>query len=353
MDQLAIFSDSTTAADDLHRHLSDTFRIQVHDLNEIRKRLPERYTIVDVNLKDASRVLAIKQWLERKPKDSKAIFVVDKASHVDVTRAYAIGAAHVLQRPLDKQKLLASLLGEFAALSQTSPEFLEKSGPGVNAGLSCLQETFQSICTGEGLDSKAIETAGEKIVSQIGSQGLAEWVETVRKHHSQTYQHCLLVTGVAVAFAKHLGFAQKDQMRLSLAGMMHDIGKAKIPIAILEKPGPLNQAELAVMRQHPELGAESLAGLSDVSPDMVEIVLHHHEYLDGSGYPHGLKDGQINDFVRLMTVSDIFGALIERRSYKPPMSGDAAYKILRDMGPKLDVDMVREFGAVTHIDRFG
>jgi HD-GYP domain-containing protein (c-di-GMP phosphodiesterase class II) len=67
--------------------------------------------------------------------------------------------------------------------------------------------------------------------------------------------------------------------------------------------------------------------------------------LDGSGYPHGLMANEISDLVRIMTISDIFGALIERRSYKPPLSGDAAYQILTDMGPKLDVDLVRAFRA--------
>ena len=161
------------------------------------------------------------------------------------------------------------------------------------------------------------------------------------------------MTGVAVAFAQHLGFAQKDRVRLSLAGMVHDIGKAKIPVAILEKPGPLDQDELAVMRQHPQLGKDSLAGMPDIPADTIDIVLHHHEYLDGSGYPHGLKGAEINDLVRLMTISDIFGALLERRSYKPPLSGSAAYRILLDMGPKLDRDLIREFSTVAHLDRLG
>jgi len=100
------------------------------------------------------------------------------------------------------------------------------------------------------------------------------------------------------------------------------------------------------MRQHPQLGADVLAQSGDVRPEMLDIVLHHHEYLDGSGYPHGLKARKISDLVRLMTISDIFGALLERRSYKPPMSSADAYQVLLDMGPKLDVDMVREFAAI-------
>ena len=77
------------------------------------------------------------------------------------------------------------------------------------------------------------------------------------------------------------------------------------------------------------------------------MVVHHHEYLDGSGYPHGLNARELTDLVRTITIADIFGALIERRSYKPPMSGEAAYKILKDMSTKLDPDLVREFQPIS------
>jgi HD-GYP domain-containing protein (c-di-GMP phosphodiesterase class II) len=82
---------------------------------------------------------------------------------------------------------------------------------------------------------------------------------------------------------------------------------------------------------------------------MIDMVVHHHEYLDGSGYPHGLKGSEISDLVRILTIADIFGALVERRSYKAPRSAEAAYRVLLDMGSKLDTDLVREFRAVARL----
>src|SRR3954462_8004259 len=114
--------------------------------------------------------------------------------------------------------------------------------------------------------------------------------------------------------------------------MLHDIGKSQIPLAILEKPGPLDENEMAVMRKHPEYGLDALRTTSDLPAEMLDMVVHHHELLDGSGYPHGLHGSEVSDLVRIMTISDIFGALLERRSYKEPLSGDAAYQILLDMG---------------------
>ena len=82
---------------------------------------------------------------------------------------------------------------------------------------------------------------------------------------------------------------------------------------------------------------------------MIDVVLHHHEYLDGSGYPHGLSGGEIPDLVRILTISDIFGALIERRSYKPPLPGEVAYQALQEMDRKLDRDLVREFQSISRV----
>ena len=86
-----------------------------------------------------------------------------------------------------------------------------------------------------------------------------------------------------------------------------------------------------------------------VKTEIRDTVIYHHEYLDGTGYPHYLKAGQISDLVRIVTISDIFGALIERRAYKPSMSCNAAYSMLLNMGPKLDSDLRREFHFVTEL----
>jgi putative nucleotidyltransferase with HDIG domain len=350
MHQLSIYSDRAGDAESL-RQLEKVFEVRCRKLSRIQDRDPDLYTVIDTPLADASNLIALKEWLSRKPQGGKVIFAVDKASRLEAARAFALGANAVVHRPINRRDLVAKLWGDFIALAGDDSDFRSQSPPGVVAAFDALQKVFSSACLGGPLDPQAIHTAGDEIVSQLGEQGLSSWIDTVRKHHSQTYQHCLLVTGVAVAFGQRLGLHQTDRLRLSFAGLLHDIGKARIPVSILEKPGPLDETELAVMRNHPQLGVEALASVPGLQPEMLDMVVHHHEYLDGSGYPHGLRKGGIADLVRIMTISDVFGALVERRSYKAPLSGEAAYQILLDMGPKLDKDLVREFRPVAQMVR--
>jgi HD-GYP domain-containing protein (c-di-GMP phosphodiesterase class II) len=131
-----------------------------------------------------------------------------------------------------------------------------------------------------------------------------------------------------------------------MAATLHDIGKAHIPLSVLNKPGNLDPNEEQIMRRHPVIGYELLKGLSGISPEILDGVRHHHEYLDGSGYPDGLMAGEICDLVRLLTISDIFAALIEARPYSPRRSRQEAFQILCGMGGKLERPLVRAFRNV-------
>ena len=129
---------------------------------------------------------------------------------------------------------------------------------------------------------------------------------------------------------------------------MHDVGKAQVPVSLLDKPGRLADDEFAVMKKHPEYGFDFLARTDpDLDPSIVDAVVHHHEMLDGCGYPHGLTGDRIPDLTRIMTVCDIYGALAEKRAYKPPMETGEILRILGtlvDQG-KLERALVRALEA--------
>jgi HD-GYP domain-containing protein (c-di-GMP phosphodiesterase class II) len=128
--------------------------------------------------------------------------------------------------------------------------------------------------------------------------------------------------------------------------MFHDIGKAKIPLAVLDKPGHLDDRERALIETHPAAGYEVLKDTPGISREILDAVRHHHEFLDGSGYPDALCAENITDIVRVLTISDIFAALIEHRAYRPAMPRETAYQILQGMTGKLEKPLVEAFREV-------
>jgi len=349
MHLVTLIGDSRANPLSFQKKLAGLVQVDFNVFAKAKSREPGLSTVFDVDLDNEAQLLDLKEWLKRKPPNAKAIFLTDKNSHLQQTRAHALGATDILHRPLDPRELLKKLWGDVAALSADANNPVIANSPAVSAAVDTLQSIFSSACLGGALNSARVKSAGDLIVGHVETQGLTAWIDTVRTHHSRTYQHCLLVTGLAVAFGQKIGASRADKQRLSFAGMLHDIGKARIPLAILEKPSRLDEGELLTMRKHPQFGFDALGTVPGLPTDMLDMVVHHHEYLDGSGYPHGLHASEISDLVRMITIADVFGALIERRSYKPPMSGSAAYQTLVDMGPKLDQDLVRAFQPVAQL----
>lgn len=213
-------------------------------------------------------------------------------------------------------------------------------------GEVALSSVLAFASRGDARARAGLADGANAVADSLADMGVERWMRGVRKHHSQTYQHCLLVTGLSVAFARHLGFSDRDVGRVSLGGLLHDLGKARIPLELLEKPTPLDEAEAELMRSHAALGREILASHGGFGADMLAIVGDHHEYLDGTGYPRQLSGHEIGEQVRLVTITDIFAALIEQRAYKPALSGAEAYAYLVSLEDKLDRAFVRAFEPV-------
>jgi putative nucleotidyltransferase with HDIG domain len=349
MKRLSFVSDSTHDAERLRHQLAGILDVRFIELKHVADEEPDHFTLVSTSFSDIPTLLSLKRWIQSKPKGCKVLFATRADSRLESAQAFALGATDVVRRPIETKELLRKLWNNFTVLAGDTAVFERQGHPGVAAAQDSLQAIFTAACSGKVPDQKVIESAGAAIVDEIEAKGLAEWIDVVRNHHSQTYQHCLIVTGVAVSFGQHLGLGAADRRRLSFAGLLHDVGKARIPLAILEKTTPLSPDEEIVMKKHAEFGAAVLSGDTNLHPEMLDIVVHHHEYLDGSGYPHGLCASEISDLVRIVTISDVFGALIEQRPYKSPMPIKDAHDVLLGMGAKLDKDLVREFGFVTKV----
>ena len=209
-----------------------------------------------------------------------------------------------------------------------------------------MADILAAATEGGVLPVAAIEGGVEAINRAADDRDLGAWLDMVWNHDDATYQHCLLVAGLAAAFARALDFPGEARKLVTSAAILHDIGKARVPLAILHKRDRLTDEEFAIVREHPQTGYEMLLRQGIFAREVVETARSHHEYLDGSGYPRGLKADEISDIVRMITICDIYAALIERRSYKAPMAPGQAYAALTAMGAKLDADLLRVFRSV-------
>jgi len=260
------------------------------------------------------------------------------------TQANALGATAILPADAPRLVLFEKLDAILAApAAEASTVRVRRRFVAASAALGDL---LDAAASGGHLPASAISDSVEALNRAAEDGDLDTWLDLVWQHDDATYQHCLLVSGLVAAFAHRLGFGEADRRTITGAAVLHDIGKAQIPLEILRKAGKLTARERDVIEAHPRIGHEMLVAQGGFAPIVLAAVLSHHEYLDGSGYPQGLRGAEIPDPVRMITICDIYAALIERRPYRAPMPPAEAYATLVEMGGKLDLDLVRVFGEV-------
>ncbi len=193
--------------------------------------------MVDADLREMVRVEQIKLVLLELSCIPEKLFVVHNHLRPHGAQAFALGATAVVSRPREIVLKLAQIeVAQKAAqteLAVTSPEIADSA--------AAFASMFSAIRAGKPINLSDAEHATSQIISGIAQNGLSAWLDDVRRYHEGTFQHCLLVTGVAVGFALDIGFASPDVKRLGMAATLHDIGKARIPLSILDKPGPLTR----------------------------------------------------------------------------------------------------------------
>jgi len=163
----------------------------------------------------------------------------------------------------------------------------------------------------------------------------------------ETLQHSRRVAAFTLLIARDLRMSGDARRALEVGALLHDIGKAGIPHNVLMKPGKLNEAEWAIMKLHPQLGLDLLAGMPGLEGES-EIVYCHHERFDGTGYPRGLAGNAIPLSARMFSIADILDALTSERCYRTPTKLPAArMEVHRLAGTQLDPEVLKLFERVT------
>ena len=154
---------------------------------------------------------------------------------------------------------------------------------------------------------------------------LFNYMYHLRREHDYTYTHCLNVSVLANIFAHWLNLSEIQIKEVTIAGLLHDVGKMKIDNTILNKPGKLTKEEFEVIKKHATYGYDTIK-TQTVNQDIKNGVLFHHEKLDGSGYPLGIKDNQIPLYAKIISIVDIYDAMTSKRSYHEKHS---PFKVIR------------------------
>ena len=190
----------------------------------------------------------------------------------------------------------------------------------------------------------AKQTVDDCVHSVIRNSDALVWLSKIRSQDEYTSEHCLNVCILAIAFGRHLGYGENELKDLGMCGLLHDVGKMKIPPEILNKPGKFTPQEAKIMCSHSLLGRNMLMSSGSQVAQAVDVAWSHHEKLNGEGYPRGLKDTNISRFTRIITIVDAYDAMTADRCYSKAKTSTQALKVIYDnRGTQFDATLAEQF----------
>lgn len=326
------------------RAIASTYPARLIRFPDLKPGLPPNAVMVaDFLAAPPEEMLHLKSVHEKS--EFPMIGLVDFQNRRQVMQVRELGCHDLIDRNEHLSTILLKLrekIGDYAV-----PELDGTVSQQVKAALmdacTSMNETAVAILNNAPLPVQKLVNNARDISAAIESDGIDAWLSAVQQHHSHTFCHTMMVTGHTILFCKALGMPVSDQTRLALGALVHDLGKVRIPLSILDKPGKLTDAERKIVNLHPLHSQEILETCGGVPEDACEIAVSHHEFIDGTGYPDGLKGSQIPKSVRMVTICDIYSALTEKRSYKDSFSPRQAFSIMSEMEGKLDASLLRAF----------
>ncbi len=197
-------------------------------------------------------------------------------------------------------------------------------------------------------DSENFTDATNNITSDLmkaitDNDAIAVDISALKTSDEYTFKHSVDVATIAMIIAKKHGLVQNEIYEIGISGLLHDVGKSKIPNEILNKAGKLTDMEFALMKQHSLFGYGILKEKKDISRAISMGVLQHHEKINGKGYPLGLPEEKISPYAKILSVADIYDALVTERPYKKAFSQRDAVEMIMSMTDELDISVMKSF----------
>jgi len=224
-------------------------------------------------------------------------------------------------------------------------EELEHAGKAYQNTKNTVNQILESFKSGRDINiSQAREVINECVDSIFNNKDSLLWFTLIKNRDLYTSEHCLNVAVLSIAFGRHLGHSEQTLKTIGLCGLLHDVGKIKIPLEILNKEGVFTQEEYEIMKQHPVFGRDELVKQGGMIAEAIDTAYCHHEKIDGSGYPEGLSGSQIPYYAKLVAITDAYDAITSDRVYQNVRTTLQAQKILYEAaGSHFDKELVKSF----------
>ena len=207
-----------------------------------------------------------------------------------------------------------------------------------------VKSLLEGVTHGNGIDTdSARQTVQNCLASVLRNPNAMLWMSKIRGADEYTSEHCLNVCVLAIAFGRQLGKSEDELEQLGLCGLLHDVGKMRVPKEVLHKPGKLTPKEWKIMQAHTVHGRNLLMSTSGMG-QTVEVAYSHHERVDGGGYPRRLQAHQIPEYAKIIAIVDAYDAMTAKRCYSAAIKPSVAIKhIYNDRGAHFDERLALQF----------
>lgn len=208
-----------------------------------------------------------------------------------------------------------------------------------------IVEALEDARLGQSINTQDAKTLVNELTQQVVTEPSAlMWLTHLKKRDEYTSNHCVNVCILAINFARHLGYPPKELNIIGLGALLHDLGKLRIPLEILNKPGRLTPQEFEIIKAHPRLGHALLTHDKKLDKRTRDIVLYHHERPDGRGYPEGLSSEQVHRYTKIVSVADVYDAISSDRVYHDGYSPHTALRKMYEWVPgQFDGELMEAF----------
>ncbi|MGE4506604.1 MAG: HD-GYP domain-containing protein [Desulfovibrionaceae bacterium] len=239
--------------------------------------------------------------------------IMRTGEQLDRLRALGVKTARI---DPDKARQLAEAEPAPSGTPASFPEDVREMDQRMAQAVALSRSMMRDVRLGRAVHpEQALPLVEGMIESAFRNESAAVFLTKLGNYDDYTYMHCVNVMVLASVFGRHMGLDDAAVRSLGLAGLLHDLGKALVPDAILNKPGRLTEEELAVMRTHPRKGYALLRGVRGLAEQTLLGALEHHEKWNGEGYPDGKKAESISIFARMLSIVDVYDAMTSNRVY--------------------------------------